>query len=77
MGFVGMLLLILRPVKMITYLFGCLLTGLTSLWYVLPVYNYGEIKLNEITVGDDHWRRFGISGYGHENGSVGNHTLKI
>ena len=71
MGFVGMLLLILRPVKMITYLFGCLLTGLTSLWYVLPVYNYGEIKLNEITVGDDHWRRFGISGYGHENGSVG------
>ena len=68
---VGFLITLFFPKKLFIYLTGFLLSVVTSLWYVLPVLFYSNKTAEGVNVAEDHWRRYGINGYGHENGYVG------
>ena len=68
---VGFLITLFFPKKLLIYMSGFLLSVITSLWYVLPVLFYSNKTAEGVNVAADHWRRFGINGYGHENGLVG------
>ncbi len=71
MFFVGLAIIIFFPKKIINYIAGVGLSVLVSLWYVLPVLFFSIKTLGGVQSNIDHWRRFGISGYGHQNGHVG------
>ncbi len=71
MFFVGLATIIFFPKKIINYIAGVGLSVLVSLWYVLPVLFFSNKTLGGVQGNIDHWRRFGINGYGHQNGHVG------
>lgn len=68
---VTFLIVLFFPDKIFAFISGIFLSTILSLWYFLPVFFYSRQTSAVSSYSADHWRRFGINGYGSQNGNVG------
>lgn len=66
---VSSLLVIFFPKKLFKFFLGGVISLILSLWYLLPVFSFS--KESTVLVDPENWRRYGINGYGSQNGDSG------
>lgn len=71
MSVVAFFIVLFFPNKIFAFISGIFLSIISSLWYFLPVLLYSRQTSVVNSYSVDHWRRFGINGYGSQNGVVG------
>ena len=58
--------------KYLSFILVFVISTIASLWYIAPVFFYGNFNLPDI----DHWRHFGTFGIGFANGFAGESLIK-
>lgn len=65
------LIIIFYPKKYLYFLISILITIILSTWFWAPVYFFGLDNIYN-NISEDHWRYYGMFGYGFQNGFAGN-----